>query len=208
MSSKDGRRRVGRDRILQVAEEMFASQGYRAVSIRDIARACGVTNAALYYHFPSKEALFREVLLRHLDQLRERMVAAAQAHDRFRDQLQAMLEVYATTLSRHRVSMFAWRRELLALKEASPDERKALIQQAQRAVLEPLAAVLQEAIQRGELRPAAPSTTTLAAMLVGLVSGALYAQRAPSSEEIRQAVQHAVEIFLHGAHPPHPSTLS
>ncbi len=207
MSSKDGRRRVGRDRILQVAEEMFASQGYRAVSIRDIARACGVTNAALYYHFPSKEALFREVLLRHLDQLRERMVAAAQAHERFRDQLQAMLEVYATTLSRHRVSMFAWRRELLALKEASPDERKALIQQAQRAVLDPLAAVLQEAIQRGELRPAAPPTT-LAAMLAGLVSGALYAQRTPSSEEVRQAVQQAVDIFLYGAQASSPLTLS
>ncbi len=201
MNPKEGRRRVGRERILQVAEEMFASQGYRAVSIRDIAHACGVTNAALYYHFPSKEALFREVMLRHLEHLRQAMVAAAQAQERFRDQLHAMLEVYATTLSKHRTSMFTWRRELLALKGAPPDERKALFQHAQRAVLAPLAQVIQQAIQRGELRPAAEALT-LAAMLVGLVSGALYAQRAPNQEQVRQAVRQAVEIFLFGLRPP------
>ena len=192
------RPRVGRDRILEVAEEMFAQQGYRAVSIRDIARACGVTNAALYYHFPSKEALFREVLHRHLDHLRERMLAAAQGQVHFRDKLHAMLEVYAATLRRHRTSMFVWRRELLALKGPSSHERKALFQYAQQAVLAPLGAVLAEAIREGEIHAPGEQATTLAAMLVGLVSGALFANRSPSDEEIRSAVRRAVEIFLFG----------
>ena len=192
------RPRVGRDRILEVAEEMFARQGYRAVSIRDIARACGVTNAALYYHFPSKKALFREVLQRHLEGLRERMLSAAQSQERFRDKLHAMLEVYAATLRRHRVSMFVWRRELLALKEAPSQERKALFQYAQQAVLTPLGAVLEKAIHDGEIHAPVEQAPTLAAMLVGLVSGALFAHRSPSDEEIRDAVHHAVEIFLFG----------
>jgi AcrR family transcriptional regulator len=52
-----GRRRGGdtRARIQQVALELFAEQGYEATSLREIAERLGVTKAALYYHFKSKE---------------------------------------------------------------------------------------------------------------------------------------------------------
>ena len=52
----------GRERILQRAEELFLQGGYAAVSIRDIARACGISNAAIYHHFAGKEALFLAIL--------------------------------------------------------------------------------------------------------------------------------------------------
>lgn len=46
-----------KQRILQIAGELFARQGYRATTIADIARELGTTTAALYYHFPSKAAI-------------------------------------------------------------------------------------------------------------------------------------------------------
>jgi AcrR family transcriptional regulator len=46
-----------RTRILAVALELFASQGYAGTSIRDIAEPMGMTKAALYYHFASKEEI-------------------------------------------------------------------------------------------------------------------------------------------------------
>lgn len=41
-------------RFLDVAADLFARNGYHATSIRDIARALGVTPGAVYAHFPSK----------------------------------------------------------------------------------------------------------------------------------------------------------
>ena len=44
-----------RARVQQVALELFAEQGYEKTSLREIAERLGVTKAALYYHFKSKE---------------------------------------------------------------------------------------------------------------------------------------------------------
>ena len=48
--------------ILQAALRVFARKGYKAATNKDIAAEAGVTTAALYYYFPSKEAMFGEVL--------------------------------------------------------------------------------------------------------------------------------------------------
>ena len=44
-----------RSRVQKVALELFAKQGYEKTSLREIAERLGVTKAALYYHFKSKE---------------------------------------------------------------------------------------------------------------------------------------------------------
>ena len=48
-----------RERIQSVALELFAEQGYEKTSLREIAERLGVTKAALYYHFKSKEDIVR-----------------------------------------------------------------------------------------------------------------------------------------------------
>jgi AcrR family transcriptional regulator len=48
-----------KQRILGIARELFARQGYTGTSITDIARELGTSTAALYYHFPSKADILR-----------------------------------------------------------------------------------------------------------------------------------------------------
>ena len=48
-------RRDTRAQVQKVALELFAEQGYEKTSLREIAERLGVTKAALYYHFKSKE---------------------------------------------------------------------------------------------------------------------------------------------------------
>jgi AcrR family transcriptional regulator len=55
---------VTRERILDVAMELFNQQGYERTSLREIAGRLGVTKAALYYHFKSKEDILLELHLR------------------------------------------------------------------------------------------------------------------------------------------------
>lgn len=51
-----------REKILDVASRLFASNGYSAVSMRRIAATLGMTQANLYYYFKDKEELIRSVL--------------------------------------------------------------------------------------------------------------------------------------------------
>ncbi|MGW7049916.1 TetR/AcrR family transcriptional regulator [Streptomyces avermitilis] len=72
--TKRQRRGDTRQRIQDVALELFSEQGYEKTSLREIAEHLDVTKAALYYHFKTKEeiliSLFED-LTRPLDELIE-----------------------------------------------------------------------------------------------------------------------------------------
>ena len=44
--------------ILEAAISMFASRGYRSVSMRDLAKALNITPGALYHYYPDKQSLY------------------------------------------------------------------------------------------------------------------------------------------------------
>ncbi len=52
--------------ILSAAKELYATKGYQETSLADIARACELGKATLYYYFPNKEAIYRELFLASL----------------------------------------------------------------------------------------------------------------------------------------------
>lgn len=45
-------------KLLEASARLFADQGYEGVSMRQIARATGITQAAIYHHFPNKADLY------------------------------------------------------------------------------------------------------------------------------------------------------
>jgi TetR/AcrR family transcriptional regulator, cholesterol catabolism regulator len=54
--------------ILDKALDLFASHSYATVTTRDIAAACGVNVALIYYYFKNKDGLFRAVIKHAIDQ--------------------------------------------------------------------------------------------------------------------------------------------
>lgn len=51
-----------RERIQDVARELFIKQGVQRTSLQDIAAKLGITKPALYYHFSSREELVRSIV--------------------------------------------------------------------------------------------------------------------------------------------------
>ena len=68
-----------RDRLLKVAERLFADRGFRKVTIREVCRAAHANVAAVNYHFGDKLGLYREVLQSAIDAMRATTDAARQA---------------------------------------------------------------------------------------------------------------------------------
>lgn len=58
-----GKRAETRRKILCAARELFGQHGFEAVGVRAIGERAGVTYAALYYHFPSKRAIYEALLV-------------------------------------------------------------------------------------------------------------------------------------------------
>jgi AcrR family transcriptional regulator len=61
-----------RERILDTAERLFADRGIDAVSVREITEASATNNAAVHYHFGSKQDLVAAILGRRADQMSRR----------------------------------------------------------------------------------------------------------------------------------------
>jgi len=117
--------------IQAVARDLFARQGIQQTSLREIADRLGITKAALYYHFESREALVQSIVEPLVGEM-ETFVATREAithHDS-----RTLLGDYFDLLYRHHdvismlvhdlstmsyldmgMRMFEWRRRLMAL---------------------------------------------------------------------------------------------
>lgn len=58
-----------KDKILTVAEKLFSRFGFHKTSMDEIAKIARKAKGSLYYHFASKEDLFREVVAKEIDNL-------------------------------------------------------------------------------------------------------------------------------------------
>ncbi len=57
--------------ILHGAREVFAQKGFRGTTTREIAQRLSISEALIFYYFPSKEALYRVIIRKKIDQAEE-----------------------------------------------------------------------------------------------------------------------------------------
>lgn len=121
-----------RREILRAATTVFARSNYRAASVAEIAREAGVSEPLLYRHFPSKEALFCELLARvgrRIVEIWEQAIAGAP------DALVALRragEVYLANLRAHPAEA---RLQFQALAESADPAVRAVLEANHRAYL-------------------------------------------------------------------------
>ena len=89
-----------KDRLLDVAEELFCERGFKGTSIRDIAASAGCNIASVNYYFGSKEKLYEEVWRRHLIPMRDARIASinkVMSQTEARPNLEDLLRSFADT---------------------------------------------------------------------------------------------------------------
>jgi TetR/AcrR family transcriptional regulator, regulator of cefoperazone and chloramphenicol sensitivity len=69
---------ITRDRIMKTAVRLFAERGYEATSIRTLAAKAHVNQAAINYHFKTKDGLYREILRAAIHALTKDQLSHAQ----------------------------------------------------------------------------------------------------------------------------------
>jgi AcrR family transcriptional regulator len=130
--------KVSRERILDVAERLFAERGFASTSLRALTAAAGVNLAAVHYHFGSKDDLIAAVLERRLVPLQqervERLEACLASNGTAAPRLEDLLEAFvgpALRLSHAGGPGGGSFMRLLGRIYVEPDERALVIVRAQ-----------------------------------------------------------------------------
>lgn len=93
-----------RRQLLDVAGPVFARQGFAATTMDEVAAAAGVTKPVLYQHFPSKRALFAELLDDMGGQLLSELAASTSRVETGRERVEVGFAAYFRFVAAHRTS--------------------------------------------------------------------------------------------------------
>lgn len=145
-----------RARILEAAEEVFGLRGYHEASIAEITGRAGVAQGSFYIYFPSKLAIFEELIVTRGREMRERLRAATEGLERRADIEAAGFRAF-----------FAWIAEhphLYRVARQAEFVRPELREAWYREFAEQYAKALQRAMEAGQLAEADPEVLAWAVM--------------------------------------------
>jgi AcrR family transcriptional regulator len=196
-SAEKNVRRLSKDDILEKTAPLFASEGYAATSMRDLAKACGITPAALYHHFTDKEQLYREVLEYTFRRRIGRMGEALKEVTTFEDKVRRVMEVLVDAIDGDELFLPMLRRELLERDE------KRLEYLATRVFAEPFREIMRVGrdLPRGNFRPSFLATSALALAIGHFTLEPIRRYLMPSDtpDDLRQAlIDHVTKLVLNG----------
>ena len=162
--------RVSPDRILAAAAAEFSERGYAGARVDRIARRARVNKAMLYYHFASKQGLYRTLLRQTFGAIAAQLqeIAANDALDSPR-QLDAAVAALAAHIERHRYFPSIMLREVADGGTHLDAETLAALASVPKA----FAAILRPGIADGAFRdmhPIAAYFTTIAPILMFVAS--------------------------------------
>lgn len=106
-----------RQRIQDVARELFTQKGVQRTSLQDIADRLGITKPALYYHFRSREDLVRSILQPLIDEGEAFIAGQERRRGPARATPRELLEGYFDFHYRHRADLFLIVAELTTLAD-------------------------------------------------------------------------------------------
>ncbi len=207
MGSKERREREReqlRTKILDAARELFATAGYEAVTMREIAARIDYSPTAIYLHFKDKRAVLRALCDRDFAALGERFAGIARLADPV-ERLAATGRAYAEfglTHPNHYRLMFMTPRPPLGVEDSEVERGNP--EEDAYAFLEMAVA---EAIGAGRLRPGLDDAALITQTIWAAVHGVIALEIAKSCDEwvpwrpLAERVELAIRFVVHGLTP-------
>jgi AcrR family transcriptional regulator len=181
-----------REALLNAAEDKLEATGAAALSLRELARAVGVSHAAPRQHFSDKQALLDALTRRGLERLDDRFATALRpAGLSFQERLTAFATAY--------VEFAQERPELLALVFARKDrEDSPELQQASARAFALPSAMIEDAQRAGTIDGSDPDRVAMAVLVV--LHGLAVTVRAGmiGDRPVGTVIAGTVQTLLHG----------
>jgi AcrR family transcriptional regulator len=189
--------------ILDAASRLFMAEGYGAVSMDAIAREAGVSKATLYARFRGKEELFAAIIGVACRRHAEALSGAEAEHLDVGTALRRMAHGFLShILTPEGAAIY---RIVIGETPRFPELGQSFFESGPRITLGRLAAFLEAADARGELK--VPEPRAAAEQFAGMLKGELHLRYilgigpAPSAADIERKVEQTVTAFLRAYRP-------
>ena len=180
--------------ILEAAQRLFAIHGYHGASIRDIVHSCGVSNAALYYHFGSKQQLYYQVLGEMVATVVDRLKTADPGKGSSRARLIHVARAYAAIILESENVLQTLLRDMAQFDR---EDILRLIPDLGSRVPAPIAAILEDGIAAGELRKVDPLRVGM--LILGMVNAMAVPRLYTEAETtLEQDAELVIEVLFEG----------
>jgi AcrR family transcriptional regulator len=192
-----GEARDLRQEILEAATGLFIQQGYRGLSMRQIAETLGVTKAALYYHFMDKEELFLAVLSAYLEKLEATLDKIQAEPVSNRERISRLVEhILAQPGEQHAIIRLASHE----IRHVSAAQRQVFNQVYHEKFIDKIQAMLQAGMDQGEFRDELQhlDAQTATWALLGLVYPYLDSTRAREAGLPDEVIRQILGIYFEG----------
>ena len=158
-----------RTEILEAASRSFATHGYDATGVAEICREAGISKGAFYHHFPSKQAVFLELLEEWLGGIDERIRSLGEAASSIPEALSSMTDMLRDVLqtAEGQLPLFL---EFLTKAARDPAVWRATIEPYRRYASY-FAQLIARGVEEGSIRGVDPTRggTILVSLAVGLI---------------------------------------
>lgn len=177
-----------RERIVQTAASLFSVKGFEHVSMNEIAGACGITGAAIYNYFPSKDLLFGDVVCTMYTEIETAFAGPLTSDLGLWDALDAVLDICLEIYREDEVlGRLGHEAALVSIRSPGRFPEFAV---AQQRIDDLFIDAVRRGVARGELPPETDVEETGAVLesqiMAGLSSRSL---KAPSAAQFRRTIE-------------------
>jgi len=172
------RQEFRRSELLDAAATVFAEKGFFGASTKDIARRVVMTQSALYYYFPSKEAALEAVCFAAASGYNKRLAEIVTRDDSARRRLQAAIAAHLAPLATRHEHVLTYHNERHHLPTEARHEIGRLAREYEAMLLE----LITGGQRTGEFRPALDARVATLVILAACNSVAHYYKKATDLE--------------------------
>lgn len=180
-----------REQMLQAAAQLFATRGYTATTMQQVAQACGVSKATLYHYVADKHELLTQIASGHVARLealvRQVQTLQLQPREHLEQLILSFMQAYASASHEHRVLTED-------IKFLAEEDRRS-VTDSQRRVVAAFASAI--AAVRPDLR-GRPLAKPLAMLLFGMINWTFTWLRPAGALTHASLAPLVVELFLGG----------
>jgi len=181
-----------REQILDISEEFFASRGFDDTNLDLVANRLGLKRQAIYYYFPSKDAILVELVERAGGALHDAVMPTFASDLAPREKLAKVLINHVEHVLENPVS---FRVQFSEVRRMAP-ESIAKVRSDEQTYIKHVAGVIEEGQRAGELLDGPP--VPMALVLVGMCNGTLEWFQPGRHMSISDIAELAVSIVMDG----------
>lgn len=181
-----------RERVLDVAEQLFSTHGYATVKLKDIAKALNMKQASLYYHAPGgKEELYFEVMKRNMIRHQKGLENAIIKTDHWQDQLKSVARWFLS-----QPPMYFSRMIQSDLRAIHPQQANDLMDTSFLAIYRPIQQIFVQAQASGEMHNT--DINLITGIFLSIVEGIHSVPNEWSPKSKDEMAAEVIDILAHG----------